>query len=72
MDFNKLEFLKVLGSIRQKALKPSTILSAFKETGLIPYRPGKVVDKLREKEKEKEVSGTFTIKLFFQLMQSTI
>ena len=54
VDFNKLEFLKALGSIRQKALKPSTILSVFRETGLIPYRPKKVVDRLREKEKKRQ------------------
>ena len=54
VDFNKLEFLEALGSVCQKALKPSTILSSFRETGLIPYRPKKVVDTLREKEKERE------------------
>ena len=41
MDFNKIEFLEALGSIQQKALKPSTILSTFRETGLILYQPKK-------------------------------
>ena len=54
VDFNKLEFLEALGSIHQKVLKPSTILSVFRETGLIPYRPKKVVDRLQEKEKERQ------------------
>ena len=54
VDFNKLEFLEALGSIHQKALKPSTILSAFRETGLIPYRSKKVVDRLREKKEERQ------------------
>ena len=54
VDFNKLEFLEALGSIYQKALKPSTILSVFRETGLILYRPKKVVDRLQEKEKERQ------------------
>ena len=54
VDFNKLEFLEALGLICQKALKPSTILSAFRETGLIPYRSKKVVDRLQEKEKKRQ------------------
>ena len=54
VDFNKVKFLEALRSIHQKALKSSTILSAFRETGLILYRPKKVVDRLQEKERERQ------------------
>ena len=53
-DFNKVEFLEALGSIRAKTFKTSTILSAFKETGLYPYNPAKVLDKLQTQEKEDD------------------
>ena len=51
-DFNKMEFLEALGSIRAKTFKTSTILSVFKKTGLYPYNPAKVLDKLQTQEKE--------------------
>ena len=35
-----------------KTLKPLTILVAFKATGLYPYNPSMVLDKLRTKEKD--------------------
>ena len=53
-DFNKIEFLEALGSIRAKTFKISTILSVFKETGLYSYNPAKVLDKLQAQEKEDE------------------
>jgi len=51
-DFNKIEFLAAIGSIREKAFKRSTIISAFKKTGLIPYNPCIVLSKLRERSPE--------------------
>ena len=53
-DSNKIEFLEALGSIRAKTFKTLTILSAFKETGLYPYNPAKMLDKLQAQEKEDE------------------
>ena len=47
-DFNKIEFLDKIDSIRQQTFKPSTIQSAFRATGLIPYDPSIVISKLRE------------------------
>ena len=47
-DFNKIEFLDQIDSIRQQTFKPSTIQSAFRATGLIPYDPSIVISKLRE------------------------
>ena len=51
-DFNKVEFLSAIGSIREHAFKRTTILSAFRKTGLIPYNPDIVLSKLRESSPE--------------------
>ena len=42
-NFNKVEFLSAIGSIREQAFKPMTIISSFRKTGLIPYNPDKVL-----------------------------
>jgi hypothetical protein len=47
-DFDKAEFLDRIDSIRQQTFKSSTVQSAFKATGLIPYNPDIVISKLRE------------------------
>ena len=47
-DFNKLEFLSAISTIRKQAFKKSTILSSFRKTGLIPYNPETVLSRLRE------------------------
>lgn len=47
-DFNKIEFLSALTSIRSQAFKKSTIISAFQKTGLVPYDPAKVLTRLQE------------------------
>jgi len=52
-DFNKIEFLAAIESIREKAFKRSTIISAFKKTGLIPYNPNIVLSTLREYSPEQ-------------------
>ena len=45
-DFNKLEFFAALSSIRKQTFKRTTILSAFRQTGLIPFNPNIVLSKL--------------------------
>ena len=45
-DFNKLEFLAALTSIREQTFKKTTVLSAFRQTGLIPFNPEIVLSKL--------------------------
>ena len=45
-DFNKLEFFAALSSIRKQIFKQTTILSAFRQTGLIPFSPDIVLSKL--------------------------
>lgn len=47
-NFDKVEFLDKIDSIRQQTFKKSTICSAFRATGLIPYNPDVVIGKLRE------------------------
>ncbi len=45
--FGKLEFLASLTTMHAKTFKKSTILSAFRKTGLIPYNPEIVLQKVR-------------------------
>ena len=49
-DFSKIEFLSALRSIRQQAFKPTTIVSAFRKTGLIPWNPDLVLSSLQESQ----------------------
>ena len=46
--FNKLEFLNAFNDFRAKAFQSTTIRSAWRQTGLIPYNPALVLDKVRE------------------------
>jgi hypothetical protein len=48
--FNKNEFLAAIGSIRAETLKDTTILSAWRVAGLVPYNPERVLKQLREYE----------------------
>ena len=45
-DFNKLEFLHVIKSMRKEAFKQSTIKSAFRKSGIWPLNARIVLDKL--------------------------
>lgn len=47
-EFDKVEFLANITDIRNQALKPSTIRSSFRYTGLFPFDADLVVNKLRE------------------------
>jgi len=47
-DFDKCEFLDGVDSISQQTFKQSTVQSAFRATGLIPYNPEVVISKLGE------------------------
>ena len=49
-DFNKTKFLAAITSIQTKTFRSSTIRSAFRQTGLIPYCPEQVLEKLQEFE----------------------
>jgi hypothetical protein len=45
-DFNKVEFLNAIDSIRRQTFKKRTILSAWEQAGLYPYNPKIVHQKL--------------------------
>ena len=45
-DFNKLEYFAALSTVREQTSKRTTILSAFRQTGLIPFNPDIVLCKL--------------------------
>jgi len=49
-DFDKVEFLTAIDSIQQQTFKLSTICSAFRTTGLVPYNPSVVLAQLRESQ----------------------
>jgi DDE superfamily endonuclease len=53
-DFNRLEFLAALPAIRKETFKPATIISAFKKTGLVPWDPKIVMDKVREAIRDED------------------
>ena len=46
--FGKLEFLAAFQSFCNQTFKPTTIRHAFKSTGLVPFNPDIVLDKIRE------------------------
>lgn len=46
-EFNRSDFFTALDSIRAKTFKQSTILSGWRETGIIPFKPEVVLQKLR-------------------------
>src|ERR1700733_1381199 len=45
-EFTVQDFLQELDTIRRQTFKRSTILSSFRETGLVPFNPNVVLDKL--------------------------
>jgi DDE superfamily endonuclease/Tc5 transposase DNA-binding domain len=47
-DFNKLEFLAAIHGIRQQTFKKNSILSSFRECGIVPYNPQIAIDKVQE------------------------
>lgn len=48
VDYGKVDFLNGLTYIRKRALKKSTILSAWKKCGLYPWNPALVLDCLED------------------------
>ena len=47
-SFSKVEFLAAFNTFRTKAFKPKTIISSWKHTGMIPYNPEIVLQKVRD------------------------
>ena len=48
-QITKLEFLGFIQQIRKQAFKESTIRSAFRETGIMPFNPSIILEKLRSR-----------------------
>ncbi len=53
-NFNKVEFLAALSSIRKKTFTKASILSSFEKTGIVPFHAMIVLNKMREHERKKE------------------
>jgi hypothetical protein len=45
-NITKIEFLSVIQEVRRKTFKEETILSAFKKSGLVPYNPLVVLQRI--------------------------
>lgn len=58
ISINKIEFLQCIQQARQQAFKKSTILSAFKKTGIWPYNPHPVLAILQERVAQRTPSPT--------------
>lgn len=48
-DITKLEFLGCIEAVRKQAFKSSTIISAFRKTGIWPFNPQPIIEKLHER-----------------------
>lgn len=55
-EFSKVEFLARITTIQKQAFKKNTILSSFRKTGLIPYDPSIVLNKLQEAGKDSRAT----------------
>jgi hypothetical protein len=47
VEYNKVDFLAAYQNMHNKTFKNCTILSAWKKTGLFPYNPQIVLDKVK-------------------------
>ena len=59
-NFNKVEFLAAITEIRTATFKRNSIKSAFRETGLVPFNPQKVIAKLVENRSSPSSSPSTT------------
>jgi hypothetical protein len=49
-DYNRLDFIAAIQKIRAETYKSSTIQSAFKKTGIVPFKPDQILAPLRLKQ----------------------
>jgi DDE superfamily endonuclease len=59
-DFSKVEFLAAIDSIRKQTFKRNSILSSFRECGLVPYMPSIVLAKVQEYEAPPDRTRRFS------------
>jgi DDE superfamily endonuclease len=55
-DFSKIEFLAAFEGFHKQTFKQSTILSAFRKTGILPYNPKAVLDPLKEQKERARLT----------------
>jgi hypothetical protein len=56
VNITKIEFLSCIEDVRRQAFKESTILSAFRKTGIWPYNPEIVLNTLKARQPERTPS----------------
>ncbi|KAM9873287.1 transposase [Verticillium dahliae] len=52
-NISKIEFLACIQGVRTQAFKKSTILSAFKKTGIYPFNPLPILQQLQERQAQR-------------------
>ncbi|KAK4148489.1 hypothetical protein C8A00DRAFT_19691 [Chaetomidium leptoderma] len=55
-NITKVEFLSVIQGVRRKAFKESTIIAAFKKTGIWPFNPQVVLQVVRDRQARRTPS----------------
>ena len=60
-NFNKVEFLDAIHSIRSHTFKPSTIMSGWRKSGLIPLNPEMAIQKIRPSTPETPCRAAATM-----------
>jgi hypothetical protein len=60
IQITKVEFLAAISDIRRKTFKESTIYSAFTKTGLIPFNPEVVLQKIKPTTPSPPPTAEFT------------
>jgi hypothetical protein len=58
VNISKLEFLSIIEGVRRQAFKRSTLLSAFKKTGIWPFNPDPILENLKDRLAEEEADRT--------------
>ncbi|KID93241.1 transposase, partial [Metarhizium majus ARSEF 297] len=60
-SITKLEFLGCIQAVRKQAFKTSTIISAFQKTGIWPYNPQPIIEKLTRRAEQRTPSPPASI-----------
>src|ERR1700722_12383229 len=55
-NITKIEFLSCIEDVRRQAFKSTTILSAFRKTGIWPYNPEIVLKPMQDRQPERTPS----------------
>ena len=58
VEFNRIDFLAAFEGFRRSAFKTTTVLSAFRKTGIIPHNPQRVIAFLEEKQATNQPEDT--------------